>query len=137
MLLTQNLKTVQNCLTKMPLESNVESKCKNLFSGKRLKNNTNFHPKRLQSLRLLIFVFNLHNYITFFSSVSASAVNFFSRMRFLKFPFCWTSWIAFTNLLYSSSLSFWVCSNRCRNTSCSHSSFFSSSCCTFKRAFAL
>lgn len=50
----------------------------------------------------------LHPTLTFFSKVSAKAANFFSKSRFLKLVFCWTSWIAFTNLPYNSSLSLWV-----------------------------
>ena len=46
---------------------------------------------------------------SFFSRVSARAPSFFSNNRFLKLLFCWTSWIAFTNFLYNSSLSSWVC----------------------------
>lgn len=45
---------------------------------------------------------------TFFSSVSARAESFFSKSKFLKLLFCWTSWIALTNLPYSSSRSLWV-----------------------------
>lgn len=45
---------------------------------------------------------------TFFSSVSAKAASFFSSSKFLKLLFCWTSWMALTNLLYSSSRSLWV-----------------------------
>ena len=74
---------------------------------------------------------------TFFSSVSAKAVSFFSSKRFLKLLFCCTSWIALTNLLYNSSRSPCVCSKRCRNTSCSQSSLPNSCSWTRRRAFAL
>ena len=48
---------------------------------------------------------------SFFSSVSARAPSFFSSNRFLKLLFCWTSCIALTNFLYSSSLSSCVWEN--------------------------
>ena len=76
-------------------------------------------------------------YHTFFSRSSLRLVSFFSSSKFLKFPFCCTSWMAFTNLVYNSSLSFCVCSNRWCNTSCSHCNLRSSSSCTRRRALQL
>ena len=49
---------------------------------------------------------------SFFSRVSASADSFFSSRRFLKLLFCWTSWMALTNLRYKSSRSSWVWENK-------------------------
>lgn len=56
---------------------------------------------------------------TFFSSVSARAVSFFSRSKFLKLLFCWTSCIALTNLPYNSSRSLCVyIIEKTKNRSC-------------------
>ncbi len=48
------------------------------------------------------------NWASFFSKMSEMAPNFFSSNKFLRLLFCWTSWMALTNLLYNSSLSFLI-----------------------------
>lgn len=52
---------------------------------------------------------------SFFSSESASVASFFSSSRFLRPLFCWISWIAFTNFLYSSSRSAAVYTHTCNS----------------------